>query len=191
MHLHNKLFLSETIKSLKSLNSFRTIGAIGPSSEYLASRMARQVDMTKMKCIVELGAGTGVLTKALLKAMRSDAILLSFEINQKFCDLLKNINDNRLNIIEDSAEYIEIHLDKFGFTKADCIFSGIPLVCLPKVTAKNIIHSVYQSLQKGGDYIQFQYSLTTLRKFKRIFNEVKIELELRNIPPAWVYKCRK
>ena len=91
-------FLKEGLKNLK------TIGTVTPSSKYLCAKMVGLSDLMGSKCIVELGAGDGVMTSHILRSMPADAMLFAFEINPKFCELMREIDDPRLIVVEDSAE---------------------------------------------------------------------------------------
>jgi phospholipid N-methyltransferase len=62
----------------------RMVGSVLPSSRFLSSKMLAPIDFSKSKVVVELGPGTGVFTKALLKAMPQDSQLLVIELNEAF-----------------------------------------------------------------------------------------------------------
>ena len=85
-------FFRESVKNLK------TVGTITRSSKYLCKGMIKPVDFSKAKVLVELGAGDGVVTKHILENMRKDAKLLAFELNPKFCEQIREIQDERLII---------------------------------------------------------------------------------------------
>lgn len=178
--------LSEAFKNLK------TVGTITFSSKFLVNDIIAPVDFAKARCIVELGAGDGCITKALLAKMRPDAILISFEINDKFCDIIrKDINDSRLHLICDSAEKIGEYLKQNGFEKADFIVSSVPLVVLPKPIARNIEQEVRNTLAVGGAFVHLSYSPLQLKKFEKMFSSVQLHFTLLNVPPAFVYICRQ
>ena len=99
-----KEFFSEFLKQGKN------IGAVAPSSKFLVKKMVEPINFTDVKCIVEFGPGTGIITLELLRLMPSDSILLAFEINKEFCETLNQIKDPRLKIISDSAEKVEEYL---------------------------------------------------------------------------------
>ena len=182
--MHRLRFLAEFIKDP------RTVGSIVPSSRSLVEKMLKPIDFSKAECIVELGAGTGCITKALLRRMGPDSTLLSFETKKEFCAKLERIGDDRLHVINDSAENIAHYVRKNGYKKADYIVSGLPLVVLPKSVQDNILFAVHHSLAKDGAYIQFQYSLTSYKRFRKEFASVELDYTLMNIPPAAVYVCR-
>ena len=182
----NKLgFLRESIKNLK------TVGTVTPSSRFLCRAMLKGIDFSKATLIVELGAGNGVLTRHILKRMRPDAKLLCFEVQANFCDLLRAIDDDRLIVIEDSAEHLPTYLEEFGGhqRKADHIISAIPFVILPKDLAKNIVATCYQHLAKNGRFAQVHYSLILKSLYEDVFPRVNINFTPLNIPPAFVFHC--
>jgi len=178
--------LTEAFKNLK------TVGTITFSSKFLVKNIIAPIDFNKARCIVELGAGDGCITKALLEKMRPDATLISFEINDKFCELIKReVTDNRLHLVCDSAEKIGEYLKQYGFEKADFIVSSVPLVVLPKEIARNIEKEVTKTLKSGGIFVHLSYSPLQFKKFEKMFSSVKLHFTLLNMPPAFVYICRQ
>ena len=173
------------------LRNPRRTGSIIQSSPILADKMLEKIDFKNAKCIVELGSGSGTITKKILKKMRQDCVLLCFEIEKNLANKLKNIKDPRLVVICDSAEKIDIYLKNNGFQKADCIVSGLPLASLPPKTSRSILKTIYTYLPSGGQYIQFQYSLISRRQIKYLFSSVAISFVFFNFPPAFVYVCVK
>jgi len=167
---------------------WRQTGSLVPSSWFLARRMIRPIDFTSAKVIVELGAGTGVVTRMILKKMRHDARLYVFEINKTFCARLRRIKDDRLVIINDSAAEIKKYLSG---KRANHVVSSLPVAVLTPKLTNLILKSVYQNLKKGGGFTQFQYTIRSYDKVKYFFKNVKIGFTLLNIPPAFVYECVK
>ena len=136
-------FFKESIKNLK------TVGTITRSSKYLCRGMIKPVDFDKAKVIVELGAGDGVITEHILKNMTKDCTLLAFEVNKKFCDQIRQIKDDRLIVIEDSAEKLGEYLEKYDLGEADYIISAIPFVAFPEELAKSIIKTCISGTFRG------------------------------------------
>ena len=178
-------FLRESIKNLK------TVGTVTPSSRFLCQAMLKGVDFSKADLIVELGAGNGVLTRHILKRMRPDARLLCFEVQANFCKLLRQIDDERLVVIEDSAEYLADYLREYGREEADHIISAIPFVILPRDLAKTIISTCRDHLAQEGSFAQVHYSTILKSLYEEVFPKVKVSFTALNIPPAFVFHCRK
>ena len=172
------------------LKNYRRTGTITPSSPSLIKKMLAPINFDKARCIVELGAGEGCITRALLRKMNHETKLISFEQNPEIFNELNNIQDSRLAKVNDSAENIQQHLQNQGFEKADYIVSGLPLVFLPKEEGEAIINQAKANLHQDGKFIQFQYSLKSLKDFKQKFAKVKVTFTLWNIPPAFVYSCK-
>src|SRR3989344_793476 len=103
----------------QSLLHPRRTGAIAPSSRHLAQAMLEPVDFVHAKHIVELGPGTGVFTRMILKRMRKDAKLTVVELNPDFCNNLTKINDQRLRIINADAR------DLSSVKHADYVISSL------------------------------------------------------------------
>ena len=179
-------FLKEFFKERKE------VGALSPSSRYLAKKMIAPINFAKAKCVVELGPGTGIFTELLLKNMEADSKLLVFETNKSFYENLKeSITDERVILINDSAEFIGDYLEEAGFEKADYIVSSLPLTVIPVRIKLRILNNAIKYLSDQGKYIQFQYSLNAHKLLKNKFREVKLDFTPMNIPPAFVYRCKK
>lgn len=183
--MSKKKFISEVLKSTG------TIGALSPSSSFLAKKMLEPIQFDNAKCFVEFGPGTGVFTHKILEKMDSDAILLAFEINPVFIDELNKIDDKRLIIINDSAEKIEMYLEKYHQKSADYIVSSLPFAMIPDEVVHNILTNSDNMLSEEGKYIQFQYSLNAKKKLESYFSKVEINFTFLNLPPAFIYVCEK
>ena|SRR3989344_4640764 len=170
----------------------KQIGAIAPSSKFLAEKLVKAANLGTAKVIIELGAGTGIITKKILEAMPKDAILLSFEINNSLSrHIEENIKDERLKVINNDARYIGEYIDKLGFQHVDCVISGLPLAVFSKEETRQILDVVDNYLSEKGRYVQFQYSISDMHALKKVFSKVDLDFEMRNIPPAFVYVCSK
>ena len=113
-------FINEFIKSRNQ------VGAIAPSSKYLAKKMLANIDFSTDLYIVELGPGTGVFTSRLLRRMSPNSKLLSLELNPYFASKIrKSVKDSRFQLRCDSAENINIVLKQIQFPKVDYIISSL------------------------------------------------------------------
>lgn len=178
-------FFREGVKNLK------TVGTITRSSRFLCKGAIKHINFAQADMIVELGAGDGVITEHILEYMRKDARLLAFEVNGNFCDTLREIEDQRLVVAEDSAEKISQYLADLGKEKADFIVSAIPFVALPKELGTKIVNECYHSLKKGGLFIQVHYSLLMKDLYESVFGNVDVNFVPLNVPPAFVLVSEK
>jgi phospholipid N-methyltransferase len=175
----------------EGLRNLQTVGTLTRSSKQLCKALIKHVDFQNTKLIVELGAGDGVITKHILQAMRPDAKLLAFEVNPRFCEQMRQINDDRLVIIEDSAEHLERYVNEAGFEQIDFIISAIPFVALPKEAGKLIVNEAHKCLKQSGRYIQVHYSLVMKQLYSTVFGNVDVNFVPLNVPPAFVLVSEK
>jgi len=178
-------FLRESLRDLK------TVGTVTRSSKYLCKGIIKPVDFASARYLVELGAGDGVITEHILAAMHPDAKLLSFEINPKFCKKLRELKDERLILVEDSAEKLPEYLKKNNFGEVDSVVSAIPFVSLPKQFADTIVNLCRDAMKVGAPFSQVHYSLIRKKVYEGIFGNVKVDFVPMNIPPAFVLTSRK
>lgn len=171
----------------------RTVGAILPSSKYLADKMVEDIDFNHARYIVEYGPGTGVFTDRLLKNRKSDTVILLFEYNKKFCKMLrrKYKTEPNVHIINDSAEYIDKYLTQYEVPWVDYIVSGLPFASLPQNVSSNILDKARKYLKEDGKFITFQYTLLKKGFIQQYFGKISIKWEARNIPPAYVFCCTR
>jgi len=170
----------------------RTVGAVLPSSKYLADKMTSDINFDKAKCIVEYGAGTGVFTDNIIKLKKPDTIVLLFENNPEFYNLLKEkyLSIANIHIINDSAEQVGEYLQQHNVDFADYVISGLPFASLPQEVSTKILHQTTKHLKPGGRFITFQYTLLKKDFIEQFFPKITIKREMRNMPPAYVFCCR-
>lgn len=165
----------------------RTIGSVAPSSQALTESMLQNVDWGKVKTIVELGAGTGVFTRAIIAKAAPEAHIFIFEIDGELRDKLEKETGRT---IYSNASYMREALTNEGIDKIDLIVSSIPYAVLPPKTTESIMQALQGSIDESGTFVAFQYSLQMKKTFQQIFTDVKTRFVALNIPPAFVYECK-
>jgi phospholipid N-methyltransferase len=154
----------------------RQVGAVAESSSFLARTMAEQIGSDTN--VVEFGPGTGSVTKEILKQLPKHGRLTCLEINPKFCEDLKKINDHRLQVVNDDVRNYSRTIGNY-----DCILSSLPLGIFDKTQRDKII-AISGRTKK---YVQFQYTPFLKPKLKKYFHDVEIKFVPLNVPPAFVY----
>ena len=188
----------------EALADFSTTAAISPSSPQLAAAMLEPLPLAGASVVVELGAGTGVMTRALLNEMRPDATLLVFEINQRFYNYLKaHFSDPRLILVHASAEHVDLELRQRGLAEVDAVLSSLGLGLMHDRERQAIFERLVPFLSERTVVTQYQYihalqckngrlSRLDLRPLlNRYFGSVQSKLIWRNLPPAFVFACRR
>jgi phosphatidylethanolamine/phosphatidyl-N-methylethanolamine N-methyltransferase len=168
------------------------VGSMTPSSRFLAAKMLNHIPIDKAKVIVELGPGTGVFTEKILEMLGEHTQLIVIELNDDFFNALSSkLNHPNLHLRHGSADQIGIYLNELGFEKADLIISSLPLANFPSKLRNEVIETAKNCLIENGKFVQFQYSLQSLKSLKRNFHTVKVNFTAFNFPPAFVYTCTK
>lgn len=175
------------------LNEFlknKSVGTVCSSSKSLVRCMFGNLDFSETKVVVELGSGKGVFTREILKLIGPECKLLAFEVNKSFCDKLKSeIQDDRVIIINDSAEHFGKYLRQYQYEKADHIISSLPLALFSLELKESILLNATHFLNDMGQFLQFQYAPVDYKRLKKHFGNVKLRFSMLNFPPAFVYRC--
>ncbi len=175
---------------LEALKNFKEVGTVTRSGKALCRKAASFI--TKQdKYVMELGAGDGAITRSILNNMHSDGKLLCFEINPNMVEVLERIDDERLIVINDSAEKMEEYMRAHDITSFDSIVSAIPYIMLPKVLANKIITLCNKNLKRNKFYTQIHYAKTKQALYIEAFGNIETFWVLLNVPPAYVFKCVK
>jgi phospholipid N-methyltransferase len=180
---------SDWLFTKEGFSKFKLNGSFLPSSKFLAKQMIKPIKMRKGVCIVELGAGTGSLTKILAQKLPADGTLFVFELNPIFVKLLRETfkKDGRVRIFEENAEHFGKVVKKHGFKEADYVVSGLPLAIIAPASRARILQEIKKNLSRDGLYIQFQYFLSNWLEIRKHFNSRINGYEIRNFPPAFLY----
>ena len=166
------------------------LGSIVPSSRFLINQLLEPVEWGRANVIVEYGPGVGGITAEVLKRMRRDATLLAIETNPEFARFLRtSIDDDRLHVVEASAESVIDILRQYGFARANYVISGIPFSTMSASQRERILRRTQAVLEPHGAFLVYQFSTRVLRDLKTIFPNVRRKFALLNILPAHLFFC--
>ena len=179
---------------LFALNFFRhpkMLGSIVPSSRFLIRQLLEPVDWGQARVIVEYGPGVGVITTEVLRRMGPDTMLIAIETNPDFVNYLRDsIKDERLHVVEGSAESVDEILRRYGQSNASYIISGIPFSTIPAPVRDRILLKTCEVLKPGGSFLVYQFSSRVLQDLQRIFRYVRRKFEPLNVLPAHLFFCQ-
>jgi phospholipid N-methyltransferase len=169
----------------------RMLGSIIPSSRFLIRQLLQPIDWTQASVIVEYGPGVGGITEEILRRMRPDAMLIAIETNPEFVRYLRStIQDERLHVVEASAEAVDEILRQHGQSSASYVISGIPFSTIPAPVRERILRKTCEVLKPGGSFLVFQFSTRVLEDLQRIFRYVRRQFEPLNVLPAHLFFCQ-
>ena len=177
--------MKENIDFLKiAVRDVKTTGSITGSSKYLIKKMLEHSALASADLVVEFGAGNGVITEAILAKLPAESKFFVFELNPDFCTRLQQINDPRLEVLNQNVIHVGEYIDA---QSVDIVLSALPLSNMNEKDKNAMLESVKRCLKPNGVFVQFQYSLGDYALIKRHFSSVKLDFTLLNIPPAFIY----
>lgn len=186
------LGLKDKMVFLKSwIRSPRAVGAIAPSSKSLARAVMRQIDPLHPGWIIELGAGTGAMTEALLEQGVSPLRLLVIERSSDLSDILKGRFPD-LKIVTDDAANLKDILERYKVTEVHTIVSSLPLLSLKARVRKAVLAQIADILGTTGIFVQYSYRHTSpisrdqLKRYQ--LSAKRVGFIWFNIPPASVWR---
>ncbi len=167
-----------------------TPGAVSPSGKALTKLMASFVDPADPRPVVELGPGTGVVTKALLDRGVSPERLVSIEFNPDFCALLRK-RFSGVNIIQGDAYTLGETLKGTVDGEISAVVSSLPLFTRPPEMRRALILEALGRMPAGRPLIQFSYALVPpVPAEPGLFTVEHTHWVVMNLPPArvWLYR---
>ncbi|WP_248924139.1 class I SAM-dependent methyltransferase [Paenibacillus hamazuiensis] len=173
----------------KFMRSPKTIGSVVPSSRFLAAKMVSAVPWERASAIAELGCGTGAITKFIRNANCGDASVLLFEKDP----LLRNELMHRYPeyICCSDAFGMRGYMEMAGIRQLDAVISGLPFFNFAETAREQLLEEIDYCLKPGGQFVAFQYTLQMKKALQRKFAIESISFVPWNVPPAFVYVCRK
>jgi phosphatidylethanolamine/phosphatidyl-N-methylethanolamine N-methyltransferase len=194
---------------------FQTTGSIVPSSRHLARAMTRQIAGPRESArILEVGPGTGAVTRRILKLLQKDDRFDLVELNESFANLLRE-RFQKDPVFQPAAGQAHVHvcgIETFeSDTPYDFIVSGLPFANFSAPFVDQLLNAMFSLLAPGGQLTYFEYMyVRPLRKIvsgqsernrltdlDRVLNaflarhRTSRDSVLLNVPPAWVQHLRK
>lgn len=168
----------------------RAVGAIVPTSGVTARRMASVVNPFSGLPVLELGPGTGVITRAILQAGVKPENLWSIEYSEDFVSHLRNAYPG-VNIIHGDAFDLDTTLGDKRDTIFDSVISGVPLLNFPVERRVAYIEDLLDRLPAGRPVVQITYGpISPVPAGRGNYSVEHFDFILRNIPPSrlWIYR---
>jgi phosphatidylethanolamine/phosphatidyl-N-methylethanolamine N-methyltransferase len=195
--------------------TFETTGAIAPSSRFLAADMAGPMKQHQgPKKVLEIGPGTGAVTRQIVKQIQPGDQLDLVELNEKFVEILHQRFDAEQGF-QEIKHLTSIHncpLQEYGAGEEyDFIISGLPLNNFPTELVGEIFEAYFRLLKPGGVLSYFEYMYVRpvrkvisrgeenqrIRQIDDIMSHYTRQFRIQtdwvwfNLPPAWVQHLQK
>lgn len=186
-------WVSERIRFLRAWRANpKGIGAIWPSSSRLATAITRGIDAKSGPCL-ELGAGTGAFTRALVARGLDPQQLTLVEMDAQFAQQLRRDFPDAYVHQGDATKLAGVPLFIDGL--AGAAVCGLPLLNMPIKQQIGILRGTFSQLRPGGAVHLFTYGPrcpVPQRVLDRLgLRARRTETVLANVPPAHVWKLTR
>jgi phosphatidylethanolamine/phosphatidyl-N-methylethanolamine N-methyltransferase len=194
VHAHNDkrpLTLEEGAHFFRTLmTSPRLTGAIAPSGRPLARAMAKAVGHIGQGLVVELGPGTGPVTRALLERGLDPRRLVLVEYDPRFCRMLESCFKPATVIQGDAYDLTRTLASCAGIA---AVVSSLPLLNQPSPRREKLIADAFDLMGPEGVFVQFTYGLLSPIPREACVGRYAAHAGRpiwRNLPPArvWIYR---
>ncbi|WP_105383614.1 phospholipid N-methyltransferase PmtA [Neorhizobium alkalisoli] len=167
----------------------KQVGAILPTSSVTAKRMASVINTGSGLPVLELGPGTGIITKAILRHGVRPEELVSVEYSTDFYQhLLKTFPG--VNFINGDAFDLDRTLGNLKDKTFDSVISAIPLLSFPMERRIALLENLLDRMPAGRPMMQITYGpISPIIANPDRYKIKHYDFVMRNIPPAqlWTY----
>jgi phosphatidylethanolamine/phosphatidyl-N-methylethanolamine N-methyltransferase len=173
-----------------------TTASVVPSSPRLGRAMAMALPAAVGR-VVELGAGTGAITRELLRYRVRPEHLFVLELNEELHDDLAQAFPLSTVVCGDARQLPQLLSAHAGFRdgSVDAVVSSLGFLSMPPSLVEEILEASFACLPDDGVLIQFTYGpkcpirASILRRLGVVAR--RVDFTLMNLPPASVYELRR
>ncbi|MER9250614.1 class I SAM-dependent methyltransferase [Mesorhizobium sp. M0598] len=168
----------------------KAVGSIVPTSSITAGKMASIVDPTSGLPVLEVGPGTGVITRAILAQGIKPENLYAVEYSTDFVRHLRQLYPG-VNVIEGDAFNLDATLGDKRDLIFDSVISGVPLLNFPVAQRIAYVESLLDRIPAGRPIVQLTYGpLSPIPPGRGDYTVEHFHFVIRNIPPTqlWIYR---
>ncbi|QFY62131.1 methyltransferase domain-containing protein [Rhizobium grahamii] len=168
----------------------KTVGSIVPTSSITARKMASVVNTHSGLPVLELGPGTGAITKAILGRGVKPENLVAIEYSTDFYEHLIRLYPG-VNFINGDAFNLDKTLGDLKDQKFDSVISAVPLLNFPMQARIALLESLLDRLPAGRPVVQISYgAVSPIIARPDRYHIQHFDFIVRNIPPAqlWIYR---
>jgi phosphatidylethanolamine/phosphatidyl-N-methylethanolamine N-methyltransferase len=171
----------------------RDIGTVAASGRVLARAVAAAVDPAVPGHVVELGAGTGALTRGLVAHGIPPERLVLVERQPTLLRLLRE-HYPTATVLDSDALNFPATVAAAGLKRVAAVVSAVPLLNLPSAVRVGLLRDCFNAMDAQGRFVQITYG-TGCPVSRQGLREIGIETRRvrtvwLNIPPThvWVFR---
>jgi len=177
----------------RSLRHPRQICSLFPSSPFVGRAMTDAIASRPVPQVIELGAGTGAVTKQLMRNGVAPDNLTAVELDAELGAHLRRSFPG-IDVMVAPAQDLSRIWRQRDDSPVGAIVSTLPLRLFSKPMIRSIVKSAFQVLAPGGVFVQFTYRESSPVPL-RLTAALGLKAQRRclvwaNVPPAaiWTYE---
>jgi phosphatidylethanolamine/phosphatidyl-N-methylethanolamine N-methyltransferase len=172
------------------LDNIRHVGTPLPTSSWTGKSMASHIDLASPLPVLELGPGTGPVTREILNRGISPSRLIAVEYSDAFVSLLQDRHP-QIRILQGDAFNLVGALADGGKTRFDTIISGIPLLNFPPEKRVDYVQSMLDRMAPGRPLVQITYGPLCPAPNIPGVRAHRADVVFRNLPPSHIWTFRR
>ena len=181
------------------------MGALVPTGDKASEALAKAAGVEDARLVLEVGAGTGPVTKAILE-LAPQARLISVERDPELAAIIRNQHQPRIHfgsrcdVVTGDARDARRFLAERGHHQVDSVVAAIPFTMLSADEQAEILDMVDDVLASQGGFSSIVYVHSVclpafwrfVRALKKRFPKVTLLGPVwKNVPPAFILKATK
>jgi phosphatidylethanolamine/phosphatidyl-N-methylethanolamine N-methyltransferase len=167
------------------------IGAILPSSDAVARAMASDVPFDRPGAVLELGGGTGVVTRGLIDAGCPPERLIVVEREPALADILRR-RFAAARVVKGDACAIGALLAELGVTQLAAVVSSLPIKWFPLASQRAVVEPCFDLLGEDGMFLQLTNALVSPLAMRSLgLDGTEVARVWSQFPPVQIWRYQR
>ena len=165
------------------------IAAVCPSGGTVGAAMGRLVDISRPGLLLELGAGTGSITRGLIASGWPPERVIAYERESRLVSILRRELDDVVTVLGDATD-LETQLTQLGIDQLAAVVSSLPIKWFPLEAQRTVLRSCFARLGLGGRFLHLTNAFSSPLPIARLgIHGQEVARIWHNLPPAqiWAY----
>jgi phosphatidylethanolamine/phosphatidyl-N-methylethanolamine N-methyltransferase len=172
------------------LDNIRQVGTPLPTSSFTGKSMASHIDLQSSLPVLELGPGTGPVTREILNRGTDPSRLVAVEYSHEFVRLLRRRHPE-VRILQGDAFDLDAALGDDGKTQFNCIISGLPLLNFAAERRVRFVNAMLERMPAGRPLVQITYGPRCPVPGLEGVAAQRADVVFRNLPPSHIWTFRR
>ncbi len=172
------------------LSNARQVGTPLATSAWTGKAMSAQIDLSSGLPVLELGPGTGSITREILQRGVPQEKLVAVEYSPEFVTRLKQLFAH-VDIRQGDAFNLCKTLGDDAGMIFDCVISAVPLLNVPATQRAEFVINALKRVPPGRPLVQVTYGALCPAPVPEGVKAERTEIIFRNLPPAHIWTFRR